>query len=412
MRGVPIALPLFTKRLGQTAGMTIDVAKVRADTPACEDLAFLDNAGSALSPQIVTTTVIDYLKREQQVGGYAAMGDAETQLRAVSASAAALVGTTADHIALQTSATAAWLRAFSSIPLMAGDRILTTRAEYASNVLPMLQAARRADAVVEFVPDGPDGTVDPAALADLLDERVKIVAITHAASQNGLIADAEGVGAVLRASGSDAWYLLDACQSLGQLPVDMTATGADFIAATGRKFLRGPRGTGFLAVSQRALDKLEPVPIDMFGTTWDGEHGYELSPTASRYQSFETSFAGLLGLGVAIDYALALGMQNIRDRINALATTLRARLAEIDGVRVLDRGAEKSGIVVFSCPGDDAWEEVRRLRSQGVITTAITRPTNPRDIDSYASRCVLRASPHVFNTEDDLSALVTAIAER
>jgi selenocysteine lyase/cysteine desulfurase len=389
--------------------MPIDVAAARADTPACEGQVFLDNAGSALSPSRVTRTVIDYIEREQQIGGYAAMEEAQDELLAVTASAGALVGVPADQVALQTSATAAWLRAFGSIPLQAGDRILTTKAEYASNVLPMLQAARRAGASVEFIPDGSDGTVDPAALAAMLDERVKAVAITHAASQNGLVADANGIGEVLRRSGSNAWYLLDACQSLGQLPVDMNETGADFIAATGRKFLRGPRGTGFLAVSPRVLNELEPVPIDMFGTAWDGDQGYELSPTASRYQSFEMSYSAMLGLGAAIDYALTIGIDQIHARINRLATTLRSELAAIPNVRVLDRGSQKSGIVVFSCPGADSWSAVRELRAHGVTVTAITRPTNPPDVDSYESSCVLRASPHIFNTEDDLAALVNAL---
>ena len=389
--------------------MTIDVAACRADTPACEGQAFLDNAGSALSPTAVTRTVIDYLKREQEVGGYAAMDEAQDRILAVNASAGELVGVPVDQVALQTSATAAWRRAFGSIPLRAGDRFLSTTAEYASNVLPMLQASRRVGAIVEFIPDGPDGTVDPAALGAMLDERVRVVAITHAASQNGLIVDAAGIGAVLRESGSPAWYLLDACQSLGQLPVDMTAIGADFIAATGRKFLRGPRGTGFLAVSPRVLAELEPLPIDMFGAAWDGDQSYELSATASRYQSFETSYAAVLGLGAAIDYSLALGLHNIRERINGLATSLRAQLSELPGVRVLDRGAEQSGIVVFSCPGDDSWDAARELRAKAVTVTAVTRPTNPPDVDRYGASCVLRASPHVFNTDEDLAALVAAL---
>ncbi len=389
--------------------MTIDVSAVRADTPACQEQAFLDNAGSALSPKVVTQTVIEHLDREQEIGGYAAMEEAEDRLFAVVGSAGRLVGVSPDQVALQPSATFAWLRAFTSIPLSAGDRILTTRAEYASNALAMIQAARRAEATVEFIPNGPDGSVDPAALTAMLDERVKVVAITHAASQNGLVADAPRIGAALRDAGSEAWYLLDACQSVGQMPVDLAHTGADFIAATGRKFLRAPRGTGFLAVSERVLTELEPVPIDMFGAVWDGEFGYELSPTATRYQSFETSYAGVLGLGAAIDYTLEIGLEDTHARIAMLADSLREMLAGVDGVRVLDRGAEKSGIVVFSCPGIDDWTTVRTLRSKGIIVTAVTRPTNPVHVDSYASACVLRASPHIYNTEADLERLVSAL---
>lgn len=405
-----MALPESTNRVGQTADMAIDVAQVRADTPAADSLTFLDNAGSALSPAIVTSTVIDYLEREQRVGGYAAAEEEAERLAHVPASAGKLVGVEAEQIALMPSATAAWLRAFASVPLESGDRILTTRAEYASNVLPMLQSARRVGATVEFIPDGPDGSVDPAALGEMLDARVKVVAITHAASQNGVTADATEIGRVLRAADSNAWYLLDACQSLGQMPVDLTEIGADFVSATGRKFLRGPRGTGFLAVSPRVLAEIEPVPIDMFGTTWDGNLDYTVGPTAARFQSMETSFAGVLGLGAAIDYALAAGIDAIRERLVMLSTHLREALAEIDGVRVHDRGAQQSAIGVFSCPGSDSWEKVRELRRNNVIVTAITEPTNPRDVATYNSVCVLRASPHYYNTESDLSALTTALS--
>ena len=244
------------------------------------------------------------------------MEEAQDQLLAVIASAGALVGVPADQVALQTSATAAWLRAFGSIPLQAGDRILTTKAEYASNVLPMLQAARRAGASVEFIPDGSDGTVDPAALAAILDERVKLSPSPMLPARTDWSPMPTGSARycdVLAAMPGTCWMRV----SLGQLPVDMNEIGADFIAATGRKFLRGPRGTGFLAVSPRVLNELEPVPIDMFGTAWDGDQGYELSPTASRYQSFEMSYSAMLGLGAAIDYALTIGIDQIRARINS-----------------------------------------------------------------------------------------------
>lgn len=391
--------------------MAINVTNVRDDTPAARDLVFLDNAGSALSPKTVTETVIAYLQREQEVGGYAAMEESEDRLLAVRASAGRLVGVDAENIALQTSATAAWMRAFMSIPLGTGDRILTTRAEYASNVLPMLQSARRIGARVEFIPDGPDGTADPKALANMLDEHVKVVAVTHAASQNGLVVDATGIGAVIADSGTSPWYLLDACQSLGQLPVSMSATRADFIAGTGRKFLRGPRGTGLLAVSPRALAELEAVPLDMFGTHWNGGLDYQMSPTADRFQSFEMSYASLLGLGAAIDYALAIGLLEIRERLAALSEYLRGKLTQIGGVRVHDRGAEQSAIVVFSCPLADSWEAVRSLRARGVIVTAVTPATNPPDVDAYGATCVLRASPHIYNTEDDLDQLVGAVGD-
>lgn len=390
--------------------MSIDIDVVRGDTPTCSGQSFLDNAGSALAPKVVLDTVIEHLRLEASVGGYVAAVEQQQRIDAVSQSVATLIGTDTDHVALQSSATAAWMRAFSALKFREGDRILTTGSEYASNVLPMLQARRLHGVSVEFVPDGHDGACDPAALADMLNERVKLVAITHAASHNGLVVDTAAIGSVLREAGSDAWYFLDACQSIGQLPVDIGMIGADVVTATGRKWLRGPRGTGFLGLSDRALNDLDPSPIDMFGHTWDGELGYSSSSTAAKFQSFETSYAGVLGLGAAIDYALNIGIDTTTQRVNALAEYLRAALGDIDGIRVVDRGRTKSGIVVFTTQAPDSFRAAHQLREQGITVTAVGRATNPKDIASYGPGSALRASPHIYNTEADLDALAAALA--
>ncbi|MGV1036633.1 MAG: aminotransferase class V-fold PLP-dependent enzyme [Candidatus Nanopelagicales bacterium] len=389
----------------------IDVQQVRRDTPTCAGQSFLDNAGSALPTAGVLDTVIAHLHLEAEVGGYVAAELAADQIAAAATSAAALVGTTGEHVALQNSATDGWNRALSSIPLEPGDRILTTRSEYASNVLPMLQAMTRRGVDVEFLPNGPDGTADPSALPALIDERVKVLAITHAPSQNGLVVDAVAFGAALRSSGSEAWYLLDACQSVGQLPINMTEIGCDFLSTTGRKFLRAPRGTGFLAVSDRALFSLEPTPTDMHGSTWDGQFGYRIAADAKRFQYFETSYANVLGLGVAADYALTIGLEAIRARIDWLAQQARANLRATPGVRVLDAGTQRSGIVVFACHGNDSTTLVRGLRDMGVTVTAVRAATNPDVFAAYESEVVLRASVHIYNTEQDLAALVEGLTK-
>ena len=392
--------------------MTIDLAKVRADTPACQDQAFLDNAGSALTPTVVTDAVIDHLRLEQEVGGYVAAEQSATALANTRISISDLINCPADQIALQTSATAAWSRAVSSLPLQPGDRVLISSAEYASNVLPFLQIARSLDLTIEIIPNGPDGTASPDALADMLDARVKAVCVTHAPSQNGLVVDAVRIGDAIRASNFQPWYLLDACQSIGQLRVNSHSIGADFISATGRKWLRAPRGTGFLFVSRRTLAELEPHPIDMFGALWDGDRSYTAAATVNRFESFETSYANQLGLGVAVDYALQLGIDNITARVTELAEDLRAHLAETPGVRVVDRGQTTSGIVTFALPDPtDPIAIVRELRSDGITVTALGPATNPKDFATFDANCVLRASPHVYNTAADNSQLCSGLAK-
>ena len=388
----------------------IDVARMRRDTPTCFGQAFLDNAGSALPTSIALETTVAHLRLESDVGGYAAQNEALGRISQTLGALGRLVGVSRDHIALQTSATAAWTRAVQAIEFKPGDRILTTNAEYASNILPLLQLVQRTGVTLEFLPDGSDGVADPASISEMMDERVKLLAITHAPSQNGLLVDAAAIGTALRSTGSDAWYLLDACQSVGQLPIDLTTIGCDLLAATGRKFLRAPRGTGFLAFSDRALGELQPTPPDMYGSHWNGADGYSSEPDASRFQSFEMSYAGVLGMGAAAEYALAQGLPQIRQRINYLATRLRGVIeASVPNVQVLDRGAEKSGIVVFSCPGDDPVALTQRLRVSGITLSPMSAPTNPKHYASYRSTCVLRASPHIYNTDDDLNVLAQAL---
>ncbi len=391
--------------------MALDLTQLQRDTPTCANQNFLDNAGSALSPTIVNDTLSRHLELEQQVGGYVAAEHALPAITEATVALANLVGAAPHQIAWQPSATAAWNRAVSSVPLQRGDRILTTSAEYASNVIPFLQARKRLGVDVEVIPNGPDGSADPAALAHMLDGRVKVVAITHAPSQNGLLVDVQAIAEVLRASKSPAWFFLDACQSVGQLPIDMTELRADFVTATGRKWLRGPRGTGFLAVSDRALAELEPNPMDMCGAMWLGDNDYERFENATRFQSFEMSIAGVLALGAAAQYALDLGLAEIRLRIDSLAGELRSQLDEIPGVRVVDRGTAQSGIVAFAIPGDNAFTAASRLRERGITLTPVTALTNPSDYASTDATCILRASPHIYNDKDDLNSLVAALTD-
>ena len=389
----------------------LDIEALRADTPGCANVTHLNNAGSALPPRVVTDTVVNHLRREEEIGGYEAHAEAVDRVAAVRDSVGQLVNVPAERVALAVSATAAWDRALQAIVFSEdfdpGDRFLVSPAEYASNVIPLLQLARRRGAAVEFIPEGADGTLDVEALGHMLDERVRIVAVTHAPSQNGLLNDIVGVGDMLRMHGSPAWYIVDACQSVGQLPVDMGRIGCDALSATGRKFLRGPRGTGFLAVSQRLLDEVEAFPLDLDGASWLSDTEYAVQPSARRFEEWEKSYATVLGMGAAIDYALDLGLDAIRDRIDALAQGLRVRLAEIPGVQVRDRGDVLTGIVTISAPDPQAI--VSALREQG-INTSYSPPDYARhDFATHGVTGLVRISPHAYNTEAEIDRAIDAL---
>jgi selenocysteine lyase/cysteine desulfurase len=377
-------------------------------------VAHLNNCGSALPPAVVVDTMVDYLHREAEIGGYEAAAEAAERVAVVRASVGALVGADPDNVALVESATEAWNRALAAVlhtePLRSGDRVLLSAAEYASNALPLIQLARRDGVCVEFIPDGPDGALDVAALREMLDERVRVVAITHVPSQNGLVNDVAGAGRALRQSGIPAWYLVDACQSVGQMPLDQAEIGCHFLSATGRKFLRGPRGSGFLAASDAALHRLEPFPVDLWSATWTSDQSFTVQPDARRFERFERSYATTLGLGAAADYALTCGLDAIRDRIRLLATAARDGLAAVDGVVVRDRGTEQSGIVTFTVDGVAPVDVVAAARAAG-INVSESGPTSARhDFETTGLTGVTRVSPHAYNTRAEIDRLVHVVS--
>jgi selenocysteine lyase/cysteine desulfurase len=317
---------------------------------------------------------------------------------------ARLVGAAPEDIALVDSATTAWQAIFYSIPFRAGDRILTCRTEYTSNAIAYLHVARRTGAVVEFVPDDEHGQLDVAALRERVDERVKLIAVTHVPSNSGLVNPVEEVGLVAERAGVP--YLVDACQSAGQLDLDVKRLRCDALSATGRKFLRAPRGTGFLYVGQRLRAAIEPSRLDMRAADWIAPGEYRVRADARQYETWESNTAARLGLGAAVDYALELGLPAIERRVGALAEHLRTALATIPGVRVEDRGVRRCGIVMFSIDNMPATEASRRLRTLGVNTSVSTATDAQYDHAERGLPDRVRASVHYYNTIAELDATV------
>jgi selenocysteine lyase/cysteine desulfurase len=388
----------------------IDVARVRADTPGCRDVAHFNNAGAALPTRQVLDTVIEHLELEARVGGYMAADLVAERSAAVYASVAHLVGASADEIALVENATRAWdMVAYSlGASFGPGDRVLTSRAEYASNVIGLLQLAARTGASVEVVPDDESGQLDVDALATMLDERVRLVAMSWIPTQGGLVNPAAAVGAVTRPAGVP--YLLDACQAVGQLPIDVDALGCDFLSATGRKYLRAPRGTGLLYVRRDWIERLDPPFLDVHAAQWAPGDRVVARADARRFESWERSVANQLGLGAAADYALDLGGDAICARVLGLAASLREQLAAVPGVTLHDRGVEQCGIVTFTVDGVDVYELAASLRADGINISVSTIDFARYDFEARGLTAVDRASVHYYNTEDELARLVDAVA--
>jgi len=385
----------------QSSLMTFDLDRARRDTPGCEHVLHFNNAGASLMPRPVLDAVIDHLKLEAEIGGYEAAASAVSSVERVYDAAADLIHCSRDEIAVVENATRAWDMAFYAIPFRPGDRILTSMAEYASNFIAYLQIAAKSGAQVEVVPNDEHGQISVRALRNLMDPRVRLISLTHVPTNGGLVNPAEEVGEVAREAG--VLYLLDACQSVGQMAVDVEKIGCHMLSVTGRKFLRGPRGTGFLYVRKGILEQLHPPFLDLHAARWVDRGSYEIRPDARRFENWESNCAAKIGLGVAIDYALAWGLDTIKRRVSALAEELRTRLSMIAGVLVRDLGVRRCGIVSFTVQGKEP-EEIRKGLAKHRINVSIS-PADFTLLDMRERKLesgLVRASVHYYNSEEEL----------
>src|SRR5438874_5090749 len=388
----------------------VELDRWRRDTPGCRDRIHLNNAGAGLMPRPVLDAITNHLEREAAIGGYEAEDEAEPRVRETYELVGRLVGAGPRNIALVENATVAFSQAVSAFDFRAGDRIVTTRADYPSNQLTYLSLARRVGVETVRADDLPEGGVDPESVRRLARHpRTRLVALSWVPTNSGLVQDAGAVGQVCAELGVP--YLVDACQTVGQMAVDVTALRCDFLAATGRKFLRGPRGIGFLYVSDRLLERgVFPLFLDMRGADWIDRDAFRLADGARRFENWEFAYALILGLGAAARYALAAGEPG-HERAWRLAARLRERLDAVPEGRVLDRGRGRWAIVTLGVRGHDAGDLELRLSERGVNTSSADRQSGVLDMDDKRGATVTRFSPHYYNTEDELDTAVATLID-
>ncbi|MFI5838164.1 N-methyl-L-tryptophan oxidase [Catenuloplanes sp. NPDC051500] len=387
--------------------MRLDPVALRAATPGMRHARHFNAAGAALPSDAVFGTVIAHLRLEARIGGYEAAEAARERHEEVYALAARLVGGAAEDIALTESATVAWHAAMDAISFRPGDRILAAASSYVSSAIHLFRLRETQGVIVEVLPCAPDGTVDLDALEKALRSPARLVTIAHVPTSSGLVEPVAEVAALTNAAGVP--LLLDAVQSLGQLPLDLGALGVDLAVGTGRKFLRGPRGTGLLYASPRIRELLRPPHPDVRGAVWSSADGYEVTDCARRFETWETAHALRLGLGTALREALDLGVSEIASYTSGLASSLRTALASVRGVSLTDPGASGGAIVTFVVNGERPVDTVRRLRAAGVHVTSVPDHHGQWDLGRRGLESVVRASVHVYNDESDISALTSAL---
>ncbi|MEM7056200.1 MAG: aminotransferase class V-fold PLP-dependent enzyme [Pseudomonadota bacterium] len=384
------------------------LSRVRSETPGIGgDQVHLLACGSALMPQPVLDAITDHLHLEARIGGYEAHAARLDEMEAVYDKVAAHIGAKRSEIALVENATIAWRQAFYSFPLQAGQRILTCESEYSSNYMAYLQRAQRDGVKIDVIPSDDSGALDLAALETAIGPDVALISITWIPTSGGLVNPAAGVGRIAKAHNIP--YLLDACQAVGQLRIDVTELACDFLSATGRKFLRGPRGTGFLYVAEPWIERIEPIMIDLHSAEWVARDRYELRKDARRFEDWENAYALHAGLGAAVDYLEGVGIQAVEDRVKHLADVCRSLLDQVSGLTLRDLGTERCGIVTVETPGKDSEALAKTMAARGYAIGTSSPSSTRIDFERRDMGTLLRIAPHYYNTEDEIAGCVETL---
>ncbi|MFG6477242.1 aminotransferase class V-fold PLP-dependent enzyme [Microbacterium sp. P06] len=409
MNSIPAANSLSTTSDSVVPPRPIDVARERAETAGSRNARHFNAAGAALPSRQVVATTVEHLHLEEAVGGYEAANEVRPRLEAVYDSAARLIGAERHEIALLDSASTGLRVVLEALRLRSGSRIIATRSTYVSHALHLMTLAREAGVDLEIVPTGNDRLVDTEALERMLAEGPPaIVTAAHIPTSSGLVEPAAAIGALVRSYGG--FYLLDATQSVGHLDTDVNELACDVLVTTGRKFLRAPRGTGFAYVSAGAFERLLPTAPDVRASQWTSASEWSVDESARRFETWETSVAGRLGLGIAIDEALERGMPATEAWLSEAGRALRLALADIEGVALAEGVDTPSAIVTFVIEGVAAATVVNELARERVRLVSVPATHGQWDLGDRGISAVVRASIHVYNDENDVAALVDGVA--
>lgn len=385
----------------------MNLEQIRNETPGTDNVIHFNNAGASLMPSPVHKSVINYLEQEVNFGGYETARNQRGELSETYNVIAEFINADSNEIALLENATAAWNMSFFSIPFEDSDRILTSRSEYASNYINYLRLQKEVDLQIEIIPNDEHGQTSTTALNELMDDCVRLISITHMPTNSGLVNPVEEIGEIARQH--DCLYLVDACQSVGHYPIDVQKIGCDMLSATGRKYLRGPRGTGFLFINKDIISKLEPPFLDLHSAEWIDRKQYKIREDARRFENWETNYSNVMGLKKAVKYADEIGIEKIWKRIIYLAEELRRKLSKLSSITVQDIGQSRSGIVTFTADAVEPDTIQTKLAKRNINVNTSSKSSTLLDMQERNLETIVRASVHYYNTEEEIDQLVTEI---
>ena len=384
-----------------------EIQKFRSETRGTSECTHFNNAGASLPPDEVVETVIHYLSEEATLGGYEMEYKYREQLENVYLLIARFIHAERDEVAIVENASMAWGLAFNGIEFKKGDVIITSEMEYVTNLLGFLNAEQTHGIQIKVIPNDVYGNFSLQALEDAITAQTRLIAITHIASTAGVVLPVIEIGKIARKH--NILYLVDACQTVGQIPVNVKEIGCDILSTTGRKYLRAPRGTGFLYVRKEIQDSLKILFMDGHTAQLINENAFEIRNDARRFELFEKSRALTLGLGKAVEYAMNIGVGRIWQRIQFLAAVMRRQLGDIDGITVHDNGEQKSGIVTFTVDGVGSSHVKSELGEKKIHVSVGLAKSTLIYMNRNSLNTVVRASVHYYNTEEEINRMCDAL---
>ena len=387
----------------------LDINKIRLETPGCQSRIHFNNAGGSLIPRGVSVAVESYLNREQEIGSYEAAEEAKVLINSFYTKFSELLNCSESEIAFIENSTRAWEMAVHSISWKPGDQIITGENEYGSNYLGLLHLAKQRSLKILTIPNDENGTISLSQLEESVTDKTRLIAITHVASQRGDVQPASKVGEI--ANKHNILYLLDACQSVGQINLDTKSLKCDFLCGSGRKYLRGPRGTGFLYTKSTALKTLEPVFLDLHSANWKNVGSYEFVRDAKMFECWERNMAAMIGLTTAVEYLLKLDVKMVEQRVKQLSLNLREKLSELAAIKILEKSNNCSGIVTFTKTSISATDLKDELQKKGINISVIKQRNARLDLGKECTGDINRASLHYYNSEQEISEFIKELTK-